>query len=77
MNIDNSNIFFKIVWYLFFGIGYLIIYKNYFFPTEWGKNRNTAITSRQIRHKHLFGPFYALLIWLFVIAFIYTGLQEA
>lgn len=72
MEIDKSNLLIKIIWYLFFGIGYLILYFDYFSPTEWGKKRNTTITARRLRAKHLWGPVNALIIYVFLVAiFLY------
>ena len=77
MKIENFSLPAKILWYLVFGIGYLTLYFNYFFPTEWGKKRNTAITARQLGAKHIWGPFNAIILWGLLIAYIYLGLQDS
>lgn len=72
MNIEKFNLLTKIIWYIFFGIGYLFLYWDYFNPNEWGKKRNTAITARRLRAKHLWGPINAVIFYLFIISvFVY------
>jgi len=69
MNVDKFNSTTKIIWYIFFGIGYLILYIDYFSPTEWGKKRNTAVTARRLRAKHIWGPINAIVIWFLLAIF--------
>jgi len=71
MKVDNFSLIGKIIWYSIFGIGYLMLYSAYYFPTEWGKKRNTAITSRQMRNKHLFGPINAIVILSLLFLFLF------
>tara|TARA_B100000035_G_C20745586_1_gene441688 strand:- start:72 stop:290 length:219 start_codon:yes stop_codon:yes gene_type:complete len=70
MKVEQFNPIIKIIWYLVFGIGYLLLYIDYFSPTEWGKKRNTAITARRLRAKHLWGPINALVIWFLLFIFL-------
>ena len=70
MKVEQFNPVIKIIWYLVFGIGYLLLYIDYFYPTEWGKKRNTSITARRLRAKHLWGPVNALVIWFLLFAFL-------
>ena len=71
MKVDNFSLIGKIIWYSIFGIGYLMLYMAYFFPTEWGKKRNTSITSRQLRHKHLWGPINAIVVLSLLFGFLF------
>lgn len=73
IKVEKFNPVLKFLWYLLFGIGYLILYLDYFTPTEWGKKRNTAVTARRLGAKHFWGPINALFIWFLFIAFIFTS----
>ncbi|MGC6476413.1 MAG: hypothetical protein ACON41_07215 [Parvibaculales bacterium] len=46
--------------------GYALMALSYFFPTEWGKRRNTSTTARQWNKKHFFAPLYSLVIYLMI-----------
>ena len=50
--------------------GYLVVYAHYYFPTEWGKNRNVNLSARHFRNKHIFGPGYALILYAALIVMI-------
>jgi hypothetical protein len=60
----------KIIWYLLFGVGYISMYLKYYFPKEWGKERNTAITARQLKAKHIWGPFNAIVIYITIFLLV-------
>tara|TARA_B110000444_G_C18781051_1_gene567443 strand:- start:851 stop:1090 length:240 start_codon:yes stop_codon:yes gene_type:complete len=64
----------RILWYLFFGVGYIALYLKYYFPSEWGKTRNTAITARQLKAKHIWGPFNALVIYLSIFLLVVASI---
>ena len=49
----------KAIWYILCLPGYVIIWFNFFFPTEWGKKRNVARSGRAYRNKHVMAPIYA------------------
>lgn len=66
MNVNSFNLPTKIIWYIIFGIGYLVLYLDYFSPTEWGKKRNVAVTSRKLRYKHIWGPITAITIYFII-----------
>ena len=61
---------FKIFWYFIFGIGYLILFIQYYFPGEWGGKRNTTKTKRQWDNKHTFGPLYSVIAYILIFLFI-------
>ena len=65
--------FTNVLWYLVFGLGYLILYLDYFSPTEWGKKRNVAVTSRKLRYKHIWGPITAITVYFIIAMFILSG----
>tara|TARA_B100000242_G_C43018442_1_gene473798 strand:+ start:399 stop:617 length:219 start_codon:yes stop_codon:yes gene_type:complete len=69
MKVNKFSLPLKIIWYIVFGIGYIVLYLDYFSPTEWGKKRNVATTSRKLRAKHLWGPITA--IFLYYLAYIF------
>jgi len=72
--IDRSKITIKnVLWYLIFGIGYLTLYSNYFFPEEWGKKRNVSTSGRRMKSKHLWGPIYAITIYFILAMFLLVG----
>ncbi len=73
MKIDRFNLPTKIIWYIIFGIGYLVLYLDYFSPTEWGKKRNVAVTSRKLSYKHVWGPITAVTIYLFIYLFLVSS----
>jgi len=60
------------LWRFFSFPGYLLILIAYYFPTEWGKDRNTAITARQLRARNFFAPFYSIFIWALAGFFLYA-----
>ena len=62
----------NILWYFFFGIGYLILLVDYFSPEEWGKKRNVSTTGRRYNKKHLWGPIYAIFIYFLVGIFLFV-----
>ena len=72
MKVDKFSLPVKIIWYIVFGIGYLILYLDYFSPTEWGKKRNVAVTSRKLSYKHLWGPITAITIYFLIFIFLVT-----
>lgn len=42
----------------------------FFFPTEWGKNRNVALSGRQWRARLFFAPLHSVWIyWLLITVF--------
>ena len=61
---------FKLIWYLAFGIGYLILFVQYYFPGEWGAKRSTTKTRRQWDNKHTFGPLYSIIIYVLIFLYI-------
>ena len=71
MKVDNFSLIVKIIWYSIFGIGYLMLYSAYFSPNEWGSKRNTSITSRRLRYKHLWGPINAIVVLLVLFGFLF------
>ncbi len=73
MKIDRFNLPTKIIWYIIFGIGYLVLYLDYFSPTEWGKKRNVSVTQRKLRYKHIWGPITAVVIYFMIAMFILSG----
>ena len=62
----------NILWYFFFGIGYLILITDYFTPQEWGKKRNVSTTGRRYNKKHLWGPIYAIFIYFLIGIFLFV-----
>ena len=71
MKVDNFSLIGKIIWYSIFGIGYLMLYSAYFSPDEWGKKRNTSITARRLRYKHLWGPINAIVVLSLLFLFLF------
>ncbi len=57
----------RILLYLVFWPGYLVIVVRYFFPTEWGKGRNVSSSGRQFAHRDLFAGLYSIVIYGFVL----------
>lgn len=47
--------------------GYVFLGFFFFFPTEWGKNRNVALSGRQWRARRYFAPLHSL--WMYWIIF--------
>ncbi len=73
MKVDKFSLPAKIIWYIVFGIGYLILYMDYFSPNEWGKKRNVAVTSRKLNYKHVWGPITAVTIYFIIYAFLVSS----
>lgn len=61
--------FFKFIRYIIFSIGYIHLFVMYYFPTEWGKNRNVSMAGRQMKKKHLFAVYYTG-FWLLLAFFV-------
>lgn len=53
----------SILWRLFCLPGYVLLAFAFFFPTEWGKNRNVSMSGRQWRNKHAFAPIYSVIFY--------------
>lgn len=70
MKVKDFSLPVKIIWYIVFGIGYLILYLDYFSPTEWGKKRNVAVTSRKLQYKHIWGPITAIFTYFAIFLFL-------
>ena len=71
MKVDNFSLIGKIIWYSIFGIGYLMLYSAYFSPDEWGKKRNTSVTARRLKYKHLWGPINAIVVLFLLFLFLF------
>ena len=63
----------KSLWYLVCAPGYVILWLNYFFPTEWGKKRNVARSGRSFRNKHVMAPIYAAGFYFTVLIILANG----
>ena len=60
----------KNFWTVFSFPGYIFLLIIYYFPTEWGKDRNTATSARQLRAKNFFAPFWSIIIYMVIIFFL-------
>ena len=60
----------KTFWAVFSFPGYLFLLVIYYFPTEWGKDRNTATSARQLRAKNFFAPFWSIIIYVIILFFL-------
>jgi len=49
----------------FFFPGYVFLAACFFFPTEWGKSRNVAMSGRQWRYRKWFAPIHSL--WIYFV----------
>lgn len=50
--------------------GYAILWVLYMFPTEWGKARNTAGSSRRWASRDKLAPVVAILIYIAIIGIV-------
>ena len=48
--------------------GYIILWLQFYFPTEWGENRNVTRGGRAWSNKHTMAPIYALGFYIVLIA---------
>ena len=51
--------------------GYVILWIAYMFPTEWGKSRNTAGSSRRWTSRDTLAPVLATIIYAVVIGLLF------
>lgn len=51
--------------------GYVILWIAYMFPTEWGRSRNMAGSSRRWNSRDMLAPAIAVLIYLVVIGLLF------
>lgn len=56
-----------ILWRLFCMPGAAIISLRYFFPSEWGKDRNVATSARHYKKIETMAPFYSILFFIGII----------
>ena len=54
-------------WYIWCIPGHIMLWIGYYFPTEWGKNRNVTMFGRQMREKHIFAPINSLFFFIFPV----------
>tara|TARA_B110000908_G_scaffold150287_1_gene184191 strand:+ start:444 stop:713 length:270 start_codon:yes stop_codon:yes gene_type:complete len=59
-----------ILWRLFCAPGTIFISMNYFFPKEWGKDRNVAKSSRDYRNVGVMAPVYSFIFYFGLIVWI-------
>lgn len=59
----------KYIHILIFFPGYIFLAFFFFFPTEWGKNRNVALSGRQWRYRKWFAPVHSIWIYFFIFAY--------
>ena len=57
-----------IFWRLLCAPGTIFISMNYFFPKEWGKDRNVAKSSRDYRNVGVMAPIYSIVFYFGLIA---------
>ena len=59
----------KFIWYATWSLGYALLWLQYYWPKEWGKERNVAKTGRQWRNRHVMAPIYTIgtLLFIFII----------
>ena len=57
-----------IIWRLLCAPGTILISMNYFFPKEWGKDRNVAKSSRDYRNVGVMAPIYSIVFYFGLIA---------
>tara|TARA_B100000927_G_C16386621_1_gene437613 strand:+ start:174 stop:386 length:213 start_codon:yes stop_codon:yes gene_type:complete len=64
----------KVIYWLLFWPGHLILFFHYFFPNEWGKKRNVSKFGRQYKSKHrkFFAVLYTIGIWA-LLYFVVVG----
>ena len=69
-NWGRKVVLFKMIWYVLWAPGYIVLWLGFFFPTESGKNRNVAKTGRSWRNRHIMAPIYTIgLLYLFAFIF--------
>lgn len=61
----------KIIHIALFLPGYVFLACFFFFPTEWGKNRNVALSGRQWRYRKWFAPIHS--IWIYALMASYRA----
>ena len=61
-----------IIWRLFCAPGTIFISVKYFFPTEWGKDRNVAKSGRDYHNVGVMAPIYSI-VFYFGLILILSG----
>lgn len=56
-----------ILWRIYCFPGYIILWIMYYFPTEWGKKRNTARGARQWQKRTFFAPFWTTVVIIYLL----------
>jgi hypothetical protein len=60
----------KLIQYILWAPGYIILALSFFIPTEWGKGRNVSKSGRQWKSRNIFAPIYSIAIYS-IIWFVY------
>lgn len=61
----------KILWYILWSVGYVMLWLQFISPFEWGKKRNVSKTGREWKNRHILAPVYTLAVlfvgWVLII----------
>ena len=56
---------FLLVWFLLWWPGYLLMWMRYLFPGSGAQSGAQIKNTRHLKRKHLFAPFYTLMLYAF------------